>query len=192
MTLLTIFDGPSTHTEEPAQPDLRIGELARVTGKTTRAIRLYEELGLLVPEDRSNGGFRLYNKASTERVRWISKLQDLGFTLQDIKVLVQTTGETPVPRQAMNHVKTIFQEKLSDVEDQMLRLTALKEELSSALQYLDGCKPCTADEDGASQCLQCDEQQTRQPPSLVHAVTKASSQLLHHMTPNQTAQRGTK
>ena len=173
-------------------PALRIGELARVTGKTTRAIRLYEELGLLIPEDRSNGGFRLYNKASTERVRWISKLQDLGFTLQDIKVLVQTTGENPVPRQAMNHVKTIFQEKLSDVEEQMHRLTSLKRELSSALSYLDGCKPCTAEEDGTTNCMQCDEQQAQQQPSLVREVTKASHQLLNHQPNSPATPRGTK
>ena len=39
---------------------LRIGDLAEKTGKTKRALRLYEEMGLLVPSDRTSGGFRLY------------------------------------------------------------------------------------------------------------------------------------
>ena len=40
---------------------IRIGDLARLTGKTVRAIHLYEELGLLKPATRSSGGFRLYD-----------------------------------------------------------------------------------------------------------------------------------
>ena len=42
---------------------LKVGELARRTGKTARAIHLYEELGLLTPAVRSKGGFRLYSPA---------------------------------------------------------------------------------------------------------------------------------
>ena len=41
-------------------PDLKIGDLARATGKTQRALRLYEEMGLLVPSERTVGGFRVY------------------------------------------------------------------------------------------------------------------------------------
>ena len=70
--------------------ELRIGELAKKTGKTTRALRLYEELGLLVPSARTEGGFRLYHEANAERVFWIGKLQDLGFTLPQIQNLLST------------------------------------------------------------------------------------------------------
>ena len=47
---------------------LRIGDLAEKTGKTKRALRLYEEMGLLVPSERSTGGFRLYHEGNAERV----------------------------------------------------------------------------------------------------------------------------
>ncbi len=50
---------------------LRIGDLARLTGKTVRAIHLYEELGLLHPATRSSGGFRLYERSAVERMRWL-------------------------------------------------------------------------------------------------------------------------
>ena len=54
--------------------DLRqIGDLARETGKTVRAIHLYEELGLLTPAGRSKGRFRLYGAESRVRIRWIAK-----------------------------------------------------------------------------------------------------------------------
>ena len=39
---------------------LRVGELARVVGKTVRAMHLYEEMGLVKPASRSAGGYRLY------------------------------------------------------------------------------------------------------------------------------------
>ena len=48
---------------------LRIGDLARATGKTVRAIHLYEERGLLKPATRSSGGFRLYDPSAVERLR---------------------------------------------------------------------------------------------------------------------------
>ena len=41
---------------------LRVGELAQACGKSVRAIHLYEELGLVTPEERSQGGFRLFNQ----------------------------------------------------------------------------------------------------------------------------------
>ena len=48
---------------------LRVGELAKVTGKTVRALHLYEELGLLAPSERSKGGYRLYDEAALQLVR---------------------------------------------------------------------------------------------------------------------------
>ena len=47
---------------------LKIGELARRTGKTVRAVHLYEELGLLAPAVRSKGGFRLYHGRAVTRI----------------------------------------------------------------------------------------------------------------------------
>src|ERR1043166_716016 len=69
---------------------LRVGDLARQTGKTVRAIHLYEEMGLLEPATRSSGGFRLYHPEAIERVRWIDLLHGLGISLQE-------TREMPSP-----------------------------------------------------------------------------------------------
>ena len=57
---------------------LRVGELAKRTGKTVRAIHLYEQLELLRPAARSKGRYRLYGPDALGRIRWIVKLQDLG------------------------------------------------------------------------------------------------------------------
>ena len=52
---------------------LKVGELAKRTGKTVRAVHLYEELGLLAPAVRSKGGFRLYHDQAVTRIEWISQ-----------------------------------------------------------------------------------------------------------------------
>src|SRR5882757_5536808 len=67
---------------------MQIGDLARETGKTVRAIHLYEELGLLAPAARSKGRFRLYSREALLRIRWIGKLQDMGFSLADMRTVV--------------------------------------------------------------------------------------------------------
>ncbi|MEI8256729.1 MAG: MerR family transcriptional regulator, partial [Deltaproteobacteria bacterium] len=67
---------------------LRVGDLAQRANKTVRALHLYEELGLLRPSERSKGGFRLFGHEAVVRVRWIAKLQEMGFSLPEIKEMV--------------------------------------------------------------------------------------------------------
>src|SRR5271166_4886043 len=77
---------------------MQIGDLARETGKTVRAIHLYEELGLLEPAARSKGRFRLYGDDALTRIRWIGKLQDMRFSLGDIQTIVsewERAGSAP-------------------------------------------------------------------------------------------------
>jgi len=122
--------------------ELRIGELAKKTGKTTRALRLYEELGLLVPSGRTDGGFRLYHEANAERVFWIGKLQDLGFTLPQIQSLLNTSQSPGVPKEVVKNLRIEFQSRLEQLDSQMTRLSQLREELADSLDYLSGCISC--------------------------------------------------
>jgi len=69
---------------------LRIQEAAAETGLTARAIRYYEELGLLAPAARSEGDYRLYDVDDLERLRFIRGLRDdAGFSLADIRQLLE-------------------------------------------------------------------------------------------------------
>src|SRR5271155_1752635 len=82
---------PSGPGLEDAAADgyMQVGDLARESGKTVRAIHLYEELDLLRPQARSKGRYRLYNREALVRIRWIGKLQDMGFSLTDIQTVVR-------------------------------------------------------------------------------------------------------
>src|SRR3954471_23907250 len=76
---------------EAAQPGLlRINEVAAETGLTTRAIRYYEEVGLLEPAGRSEGDYRLYDESDLERLRYIRSLRAAaGFSLAQIGQLLE-------------------------------------------------------------------------------------------------------
>lgn len=121
---------------------LKVGELARRTNKTVRAIHLYEELGLLAPAVRSKGGFRLYHGRAVTRIDWISKLQDLGFTLTEIKAFLRDWEESQTAPQAMARVREIFSDKLRETHETISRLTQLAADLQETLHYTDSCRSC--------------------------------------------------
>jgi MerR family mercuric resistance operon transcriptional regulator len=69
-------------------PDLRRGDLARVTGCNLETIRYYEAVGLLPTPARSAAGHRLYGGGDVRRLRFILRARELGFSLADIRGLL--------------------------------------------------------------------------------------------------------
>ena len=90
-----------------------------------RAIHLYEELGLLAPAVRSKGGFRLYPGKAVKRIDWIQKLQDLGFSLTEIKAFLRDWEESDAAPKAMGRVREIFADKLRETKETVTRLERL-------------------------------------------------------------------
>ncbi len=82
---------PTKTSATPVAPTLlRIQDVAAETGLTTRAIRYYEEMGLLEPAARSDGAYRLYDASDLERLRFIRSLRDdAGFSLAQIGQLLE-------------------------------------------------------------------------------------------------------
>jgi DNA-binding transcriptional MerR regulator len=121
---------------------LKVGELAKRTGKTVRAIHLYEELGLLEPAVRSKGGFRLYSGRAVKRIDWIQKLQDLGFSLTEIKAFLRDWEQSDTAPNAMARVREIFSDKLRETQQTVTRLQRLVTDLTETLAYMDSCRSC--------------------------------------------------
>lgn len=134
---------------------LRVGDLAKRTGKTVRALHLYEEHGLLAPVQRSTGGYRLYTRDAEVRVRWIDKLQQMGFSLTDIKQIVQDVERPQRAPDAMQRVQDLFREKLDETREQLRRLSALESELRASLAYLQTCDSCETEELLSAACTAC-------------------------------------
>jgi DNA-binding transcriptional MerR regulator len=125
---------------------LRVGELARGAGKTVRAIHLYEEMGLVEPELRSKGGYRLYAPESITRVRWIAKLQEMGFSLPEIREVARGWSQSESAPDAMAKVEQLLKDKLAETRAQAERLRALENELVASLDYLRTCPTCDPQE----------------------------------------------
>lgn len=67
---------------------MQIGEVAERVGLSLRTVRYYEEMGLLSPEKRTEGGFRLYTDAHVDRLGLIKRMKPLGFTVQEMRQLL--------------------------------------------------------------------------------------------------------
>jgi DNA-binding transcriptional MerR regulator len=145
---------------------LRVGDLAQRTQKTVRALHLYEELGLLRPSERSKGGYRLYAPDAITRVHWIAKLQEMGFSLPDIRDIVGRLEASGSATGAMQQVRALYAAKLEETRAQIERLSALQEELEHSIAYLDTCESCDPVRVVQS-CTRCDQDHPCDQPELV-------------------------
>lgn len=66
----------------------QIGEAAERAELSLRSVRYYEEMGLVAPESRTAGGFRLYTDEHVHRLQLIRRMKPLGFTLQQMRELL--------------------------------------------------------------------------------------------------------
>jgi MerR family copper efflux transcriptional regulator len=164
-------------TEIPSQTPklLRIGDLSRLTGKTVRAIHLYEELGLLQPTSRTSGGFRLYEPGAVERVRWIGLFNGMGFSLQEMRELVHAWWDAGLGPEAMSTLRSLFKRKLEDTREAVRRSQHLELELAAGLSYLEACRVCAAPASTAKSCVGCQQDHgMEQAPALVAGLKSAS------------------
>jgi MerR family transcriptional regulator, copper efflux regulator len=139
---LRILQDEFTRTDMDAGPLMQIGDLARESGKTVRAIHLYEELDLLRPAARSKGRYRIYGPEALVRIRWIGKLQDMGFSLTDIQACVKDWEQLGSAPRAMVKMREAYTKKLEETRATIARLQALDRELETSLRYLDTCDVC--------------------------------------------------
>jgi MerR family transcriptional regulator, copper efflux regulator len=171
---LTLVDSASEPSARPAsseapegQPLLRVGDLAKVTGKTVRAIHHYEELGLIEPVARSKGHYRLFDPETPVRIRWISKLQSLGLSLTEIRALVKSRQASASAQQAAQQLRRMYEERLVEVKTRLAELSALEHELEVSLAYLDACGTSCTPQLVPTDCAQCDRHPDANEPDLI-------------------------
>lgn len=150
---------------------LRVGDLARRTGKTVRAIHLYEELGLLSPATRSSGGFRLYGPEVVERIRWIDLLHGLGFSLQEMRRIIASWWNAEIGPAAMEELRRLFERKLEETRAAMDRYRQLERELEQGLAYLETCRACATPTITVQGCVRCSQDHgMKEEPALLAGI----------------------
>ena len=158
----------------PLKPQLlRVGDLAKATGKSPRAIHLYEELGLLAPTTRTSGGFRLYDASVLERMRWIDLLHGLGFSLHEMREVLQNWWSAGQGTVAMSELRTLFGRKLEQTREAIQKHQQLEHELQEGLLYLETCREC-AEPGPVGTCVNCRQHQGGTPdPALISGIVAA-------------------
>ncbi|HET9641939.1 MAG TPA: MerR family transcriptional regulator [Burkholderiaceae bacterium] len=108
---------------------LKVGELARRTGLTVRALHHYDSIGLLRPSGRSDSGYRLYNRDDVARLHGIQTLRRMGLSLADVAQLLEGTSVT---------LPAILARLIDLLEREMAQARALHERLSAMQMILAG------------------------------------------------------
>jgi DNA-binding transcriptional MerR regulator len=134
----------------------QVGDLAKATGKTVRAIHLYEELGLLKAHERSKGRYRLFTQEAVVRVRWISKLQSLGLSLSEIQSLVRDQEGSNSAQFAALKLRGVYQAKLDETKRRIAELRELEQELQASLEFLSTCKTACESQAPVHSCPTCE------------------------------------
>ncbi|MDI9611287.1 MAG: MerR family transcriptional regulator [Archaeoglobales archaeon] len=111
-----------------------ISELAREFDISTRTIRYYEELGLLSPE-RTSGNQRIFTKRDKTRLKLIIRGKRLGFSLNEIKEMIEmydVAGETEQIKLTLKY----GEKKLKEIEEKIKELEMLREDMLSIREIL--------------------------------------------------------
>lgn len=118
---------------------MTIGRAARAAGVGVETIRFYERRGLIQqPPKPRFGGFRTYDEALVQRVRFIQHAQRLGFSLREVQALLDTadarTGDC-------THVRSQVYDKLAEVEARIADLHRIRDTLTEYVQACPGEAP---------------------------------------------------
>jgi DNA-binding transcriptional MerR regulator len=122
-------------TRRSADEDLhQIGEVAEQVGLSLRTVRYYEEVGLLAPLTRTEGGFRLYGKEHVEQLLLIKQMKPLGLSIEEMRTLL--AARDVLQASASARKKAAARARLEGfAETATERCTELKEKLRSAERF---------------------------------------------------------
>ena len=132
---------------------MKIGDVAELTGVSTKTIRFYEEAGLLPAPARTPSGYRDYDPEVAERLRFIHRGQAAGLTLAQVRQIlaVHDRGDQPC-----GHVRDVLETRLEQVRSQLAELTLLEGHLRALLDRAEHGQPTEHDNSAVCWILEND------------------------------------
>lgn len=112
-----------------------IGQVAARAQVSTDSIRFYEREGLLAPENRTESGYRLYTEETVRRIDFIKHAQECGFTLTDIRELLDLRGADD---SCCSDIQRIAVEKKQQIDSRIRALQAMSGALGGLIEACSG------------------------------------------------------
>jgi DNA-binding transcriptional MerR regulator len=117
---------------------LTIGEAARETGLTVKAIRFYERRGYVSATSRTDAGYRLYDRISLNRLRLIRRARQLGMPLPEVgSLLRQASGDCG---EMVGHLTYLVANQRRAINERIAELEALRTDLDTVEAHLRHCQ----------------------------------------------------
>jgi Hg(II)-responsive transcriptional regulator len=110
---------------------MKIGEIAKRSGIGIETIRYYEREALLEEPQRRPSGYRQYDGSTLERLEYIRRAKELGFTLSEIRELLELSFANQT---RCEHVRQRVETKLNDIEDKIRSLQTMRRSLNGILK----------------------------------------------------------
>lgn len=124
-------------TDSDSAPAMQIGEVAARTELSLRSLRHWDEVGLLRPSGRTDGGFRLYTEVDVEKILVIRRMKPLGFTLEQMSAVMRDI-ETLHDSGTDPHENADAREHLARILDEAAeRRAKLVRQLAMADEFID-------------------------------------------------------
>ncbi|WP_029605255.1 helix-turn-helix domain-containing protein [Kozakia baliensis] len=113
---------------------LSIGDLARATGTKVETIRFYEKSGLLPAPPRTAANYRAYNAVHLDRLSFIRRARDLGFSMEQVATLLDLAD---CKDQSCEAVDIVTRAHLLEIDRKLRDLRALRKELAAMIANCD-------------------------------------------------------
>lgn len=110
---------------------MTIGQLARESETEAQTIRFYERRGLLAKPERTESNYRVYDNKAVERLTFIKRAKEIGFTLKDIKVLL---GMADGKIRRCDDVREFAETRLARIRSQITDLKAMEKTLADLVR----------------------------------------------------------
>lgn len=129
---------------------MKIGQLAERTGVSTKAIRYYEDIGVLPEPDRAPNGYRDYTAAAADRIAFIQDAQSAGLTLLEIQMILELRDSGA---STCGHVIGSLEARLADVDRQMEDLRRTRDRLGEIIARARSLDPAQCNDPNRCQTI---------------------------------------
>ncbi len=114
---------------------MKISEAAAASGCHLETIRYYERVGLIPSPNRTQSGYRAYTPADVERLRFVTRGRELGFSLEEIRSLLRLNDD---PKLSCGDVDALARVHLTDIKQRLEALTRMAGELERVIDQCAG------------------------------------------------------